>query len=1809
MNKNSKLVISRVLGELIEEYFRSVTRADRDCRLLVPGLTSTIASEVHDYLREKSICSYLVIGSGQEPSKERNHIEAIGLTSVRIGSFVAITSPGQLAQIQDSIRGSGGTIRSQAFSDEWPWIDDGNEYFCLDGPVIKALVEEWSHDEEEQEWMRQLVVNVLREDTRLYRERANILLENILGEYRAVLYDQVDDTRKKLLCHAGIPCPSGELPGIEKLSRDISSLCKKIVERCQGEEGVREQVQGMVNDVVEVESERKDVSDALNCLLDGIGRSRTLSLGVLAFHGCWGESNEERVKNWSVLYAERLAKLFDIKSDKGEAAWITAKFSDHDRSIISEDKMNLATFIDERIGINIEYEIPSDEFITGEWLIQFKRLKKIIGEHKPSEPGGKVPYECDAADLGKHKQPVPLRVVLLNKNNIVSSARLILHVCGQDRPALAIVHPIFEVVDAIPVTEEQVEEDKEEAEQKIGVGTPVQVFLFSHIDESVEVHDENNHPVKLVKKQSRLWSLEHSVDIGAEPSGMAIMTCKFAGKLEAVICLEAENIERGEFTMEDELRVAISKGKKYLEGRGNLFQLFEGESHDLYPMLGKIDIPSRLRISFAEKMTEHGGWKPIFYDFKEKHLHDKPPINYPAMPGEIENMLRKYEDARHELIKWMRDMLRTGLANKHPMYASHPIFVKKHASTTESHLRNYLHAYHEILNYIKTSRENLEWGQLFELVHMDCVVNWDDERYLKHAFFLLGPWHPLVLAKRFMVQEAIFSRAHRLLKEEDGMSFRHLSCLLSNVQGFRWVPGISAGDNSIEHAHVIATSDPGWHLALKIDTPSTAAMEKLEGRLGISQMLRQDLGLVLASETGSYNTLANTCLSDYLRAFPSRRSIGIRIHTGYESDDIVKKVDRYIHDDEGPTLRGQQLPGGVRLYFEKSPGNILDANRWTDPPLHVYRFGGNGKFPSEIHPDIHMLAPVNDLNFKPSRNGKHHLPRGDGLKSVFSKPLNWITEGNNQIPVSRTYEYDYSPGNTSSTSTPGNTANTIGEDFTSVVQFMCNMLVDPHEATSEVALPQELGAPWVVVPGRSVDPAILVKYVQDGIERNIQERALWDYKVDMTDQNNSYYVLSIIPKSFQVAVNASFDRDDISNISETFITELGKIGIAIGSEALRSGRHALGIIGLVGAARLLTNLTKETDDNMGFLVPVDSFASFFGNGKRGDLLAVRLSPPSSEKGILRISACGVEAKFVSGTFQNEQSALEQAKATTDEFKKLVIASCQPGGMPERLALMDILSFGLRISSPYEPSKAKDWLKREREVYNAILKGNYEYSDTTYRGLLFSSEWKLRGDCEYNEPDGCLWVRLTKDCWPGITEPEPTAMKEVREKIGNLFNYQPVDVAPIIPGSKANPSDTLPGKVMPEVMPIEKIFMGVNKDRQKLYFDPGQVDNLNIMITGSSGTGKTQFLKYLACQLREQGKNMLILDMKNDFANDDTFCKKAGLASIHVTFEGMPFNPLIPYPVKNPSTKELVMQCSNHIMGVASVLKRTYNLGPQQQVAVKNAITAAFTKAGIPTDSFIPYDKNRRFPSFADIGKVLRQDNLLAYNRLDPLFTLNLFREEHREQSFSGLVNRASILDLSHISSDEVKNTLAQLVVMSSHAYYNAQPHSGSIRQFLVFDEAHRVLTSDYMLKLVRECRAYGVGTILSSQYPSDFPADISASMATKVIHGNGRDTSRIKEIVQMLGCPGKEEEIAGLEKFHALVNSRQPPCTILRTMHYPLYLAWAKLQEIGSASQDELARASGIDMSRLSIDYIVQQLKRMGLAEERDGRVFPRSEN
>ena len=128
-------VISSLLGKLIKKYQEDANNAERASRLVLPGITSNIASEIHsDLMKNSDFVSYLVVDKDGDlaPDERNNLITPKGLTSKRLDSFVAITNPNQLSKIPDSIKGSGGSTRSEQYSEEWPWIDNKsvfNRYF------------------------------------------------------------------------------------------------------------------------------------------------------------------------------------------------------------------------------------------------------------------------------------------------------------------------------------------------------------------------------------------------------------------------------------------------------------------------------------------------------------------------------------------------------------------------------------------------------------------------------------------------------------------------------------------------------------------------------------------------------------------------------------------------------------------------------------------------------------------------------------------------------------------------------------------------------------------------------------------------------------------------------------------------------------------------------------------------------------------------------------------------------------------------------------------------------------------------------------------------------------------------------------------------------------------------------------------------------------------------------------------------------------------------------------------------------------------------------------------------------------------------------------------------------------------------------------------------------------------------------------------------------------------------------------------------------------------------------------------------
>jgi DNA phosphorothioation-dependent restriction protein DptH len=1850
-------IISKIIGELLEDYFRTSTSEDRDCRLIVPGLTNSIAKEIHEYLCIKKINSYLVINEDFSPDKEKRWIKPIGLTSKRIGSFIAVAYPGQLAHIHDSIRGSGGAIRSIAFSEEWPWIDNGTEAFRFNGTVLKRLVESWTSDKDKQSWLKEFVTEGLVKYTRTLPNRAQLLLEKILGTFSIQLYPEINDIRGKILFHAGVPRPFQDIPNATNLIRSTVKLCKKIIERCRKEDDIREQTKEMVSEFVSDEVEIHKIEDSIDVFLDGLGSNMAINYGLLSFYACWGTDGTETI-HWKRLNHTRLKELFSIK-DPPEIDFTC--IIGCERGIISSDGNSVATFIGEKVYFEVLYGIPPEEFSTGTWEIRLLKRNKelsqqILGEHK-----GSMNFQLDISEsnIQRYFRKVTLGIAIFIGEEKREEIKLSLQLCGEERPSLIVIEPGFEIVEPTKC------DPDESPDKKIETDEAVQLYFLDNNGEKIVVKDEDDkeeHVIEINKKgKQKISKLANRIEPSIEVSGQANRICMFGGK-SAHLCFEASDQEKGEFTLEDEFRVQLA-GVRYNKRLKEIERIFRGENRDPYLNLGNLNNASRRCIRFAVQMTDSCGWKPLLANLLDP-VNEKPGtvgdyINIIgeikesgfkeiSFPDEILNLLKAYSESRDNLLnKITENVDPKNIKLEHPLYATHPIFVDKRSKEIEELLVTYLKNYMDMLLFLGENYHKLDWAQIFVLTYLDCVVHWDNGA-LKNSIFLIGPWHPMVIAKRFMIQSALFARSGRLLneKDENGKEFRHLAVMLEKIQGFYWSIGLSGDDRVLEPIHVIATSDPGWHFAFKINVGSLVAKDEVGSLTGISDRLRAIFGLDSNIAPGDSDDLAISCFSSYLRAYPSRRSLGVRIKDGYNWTKILESTNWFLHDDVGPTNYGMQLPGGIRLYFEKSIGESENI-QWSNPPIYAYKYKNDDECLNNENPDIYLISPIKDMAFtsgakiKINREG---IPRGKGLNAVFSEPLSRLTEGQSLVPksVSSYDECDSVPGQLKS----------LGDTFTAIIKKMGNILGGFPTISRSVDLPQRLRCHWLIAPGGGLDPATFVKYVRDGSDRKIQDRVLWDYRIDIRNKHNSFYILSTIPRKFSVVVNGVFNRDDLA---EDFIKELGRHGIAIGGEALKSGRHAQGVIGLVGTVRLLQGIggnsigpIKNDQCHVGFLVPVDSFSSFFGYdkfgnnsySKRADLLAIQLVLPDESNNNLKILACGVESKYLSHTLGKlaARDAIGQAQETISKFRSLVRLSIKNNSIPERLALLALLRFGLRITSPSSQGEISEWVKIERIIFEAILQGQYEYVSANFETLLVSTELALTGPADIEELENGLWIRLNKMHWPGVVD--TTRLDNIRKQLSLLFddmhnqkerskqegdedtdheeNFTAKKTSNIIKPTMDNygknmqtPRNESISPASSEVLPLGKrltrIFIGSDDRRKPVYYDPknpvNPLDNLNMMITGSSGTGKTQFLKYIISKLREQGINVLILDFKNDFASDDNFAERAHLDRVFVTFDGLPYNPLIPYPMKHPGSGELYIQCGQHVSGITSVLRRTYGLGPQQQIAVKNAIVEAFTSMNIPTTGTINYVDSISFPGFAVVGDTLQDSNPAAYNRLDPLFTLGLFRADFSDNSFHSLVGKSTILDLSQIPSDEIKNALAQLIVLSAHAYFNSQAHSGSIRQMLIFDEAHRVLNSDYILRLVRECRAYGVGTILSSQLPSDFKSEISASLDTKIIHSNGSNSERVKEIVQLIGCQGREADVSELERFQAFIDNSHNKSTFIRTMNYPLYLIVNYLREYGSANREELSKVRGLDTQKLPLGNLIHQLERLGLAEEREGQL------
>lgn len=375
------------------------------------------------------------------------------------------------------------------------------------------------------------------------------------------------------------------------------------------------------------------------------------------------------------------------------------------------------------------------------------------------------------------------------------------------------------------------------------------------------------------------------------------------------------------------------------------------------------------------------------------------------------------------------------------------------------------------------------------------------------------------------------------------------------------------------------------------------------------------------------------------------------------------------------------------------------------------------------------------------------------------------------------------------------------------------------------------------------------------------------------------------------------------------------------------------------------------------------------------------------------------------------------------------------------------------------------------------------------------------------------------------------------------------------GGSVKPFQVQPDLPMPDQ--IFPVFIGSTEDGKPVFWDPfkkspNQLNNFSFLITGDSGSGKTQSINVLIAAACKEDLGVCIFDFKADYC-DPKFAKAMGLDVVDIRAHGLPFNPMQP-PPRGASG----VQAAEHAYELSGILSRVFKLGPVQEGLLREAIAHVYENHRIPTKEWVDPEKIN-WPGFAEVIAILHDNKNAAalVVKLSALSDLGLFPASGRiTQSFADFIDRRVVMKLSDLPNDEMKKALAEIMIIQLHGYAIRGDQPRQLKRVIVFDEAHRVRDSMRLETLAREGRAFGVGIIIGTQYPGDIPDVLAGSLATKLYLMNSQAGHRQWIVKQMYGSGASTEakkllkQLTAFKPFDALFDNSHSPMTLLHVKPY-----------------------------------------------------------
>lgn len=351
----------------------------------------------------------------------------------------------------------------------------------------------------------------------------------------------------------------------------------------------------------------------------------------------------------------------------------------------------------------------------------------------------------------------------------------------------------------------------------------------------------------------------------------------------------------------------------------------------------------------------------------------------------------------------------------------------------------------------------------------------------------------------------------------------------------------------------------------------------------------------------------------------------------------------------------------------------------------------------------------------------------------------------------------------------------------------------------------------------------------------------------------------------------------------------------------------------------------------------------------------------------------------------------------------------------------------------------------------------------------------------------------------------------------------------------------------------QIKFGTDERSQKdiIWFptDTTQTKNTNTGIIGTMGTGKTQFTKSLVTQLVQKQDNnvtgskidMLIFDYKGDYIDDDFV--KATNATVLKPFH-LPYNPLALFGDQDL----LPIHATNLFI---TTIAKAFGLGQVQKTKLDDLIMQAYEKYEIypaDEDSWI-----KTAPTMQDVWDIFSEDEKVPidslYAALHKIKKFQIFEPNpEKTKSLYDVIDGVTVIKLSGYDSD-IQNLIVAITLDIFYSQMHIKGYSeevGGFRQItkmILVDEADNFMSQNFesLKKILKEGRAFGVGTILSTQQLTHFKTSednyaeyIQSWIVHQVSTIKSQDVTSIFNISNKHEAEELMEQIRRLEKHFSI---------------------------------------------------------------------------